>query len=67
MKINLKNFGFLEFLVAFSAIFVVGMLIWTASTRPAVEAKANPFEYAKIGYKYLTETLYKSNLEVFQS
>ena len=41
MKINLKNFGFLEFLVAFSAIFVVGMLIWTASTRPAVEARAN--------------------------
>ena len=41
MKINLKNFGFLEFLVSFSAIFVVGMLIWTASTRPAVEARAN--------------------------
>ena len=41
MKINFKNFGFLEFLVSASAIFVVGMLIWTASTRPAVEAKAN--------------------------
>ena len=41
MKINFKNFGFLEFLVSVSAIFVVGMLIWTASTRPAVEAKAN--------------------------
>ena len=41
MRINLKNFGFLEFLVSFSAIFVVGMLIWTASTRPAVEARAN--------------------------
>ena len=41
MRINLKNFGFLEFLVLFSAIFVVGMLIWTASTRPAVEARAN--------------------------
>ncbi len=41
MKINLKNFGLLEFLVIGSALFVVGMLIWTASTRPAVEAKAN--------------------------
>ena len=41
MKINFKNFGFLEFLVSASAIFVVIMLIWTASTRPAVEAKAN--------------------------
>ena len=41
MKINFKNFGFLDFLVSASAIFVVGMLIWTASTRPAVEAKAN--------------------------
>ncbi len=41
MKINLKNFGILEFLVISSALFVVGMLIWTASTRPAVEAKAN--------------------------
>ena len=41
MKINFKNFGLLELLVVFSLIFVVGMLIWTASTRPAVEAKAN--------------------------
>ena len=41
MKINLKKFGLLEFLVISSALFVVGMLIWTASTRPAVEAKAN--------------------------
>ena len=41
MKISFKNFGFLEVLVSLSAIFVVGMLIWTASTRPAVEARAN--------------------------
>ena len=38
---NFKNFGFLEVLVCSSAVFVVGMLIWTASTRPAVEARAN--------------------------
>ena len=31
----------LEVLVLFSAMYVVGMLIWTAATRPAVEAKAN--------------------------
>ena len=41
MIINLKKIGLLEFLVMISLIFVVGMLIWTASTRPAVEAKAN--------------------------
>ena len=41
IKINIKKFGLLEFLVIASLIFVVGMLIWTASTRPAVEAKAN--------------------------
>ena len=41
MRISFKNFGFLEGLVSLSAIFVIGMLIWTASTRPAVEARAN--------------------------
>ena len=41
MNINLKNFGLLEVIVIMSLIYVVGMLIWTASTRPAVEAKAN--------------------------
>ena len=41
LKINIKKFGLLELLVIASLIFVVGMLIWTASTRPAVEAKAN--------------------------
>ena len=41
MRINFKNFGLLETLVILSVIYVVGMLIWTASTRPEVEAKAN--------------------------
>jgi inosose dehydratase len=41
-----------------------GWLVVEAEQDPA---KANPFEYAKIGYKYLTETLKKSNLEVFQN
>ena len=38
---KLKNFGMLELLVLLSVVYVVGMLIWTAVTRPAVEAKAN--------------------------
>ena len=41
MKINFKNFGLLESVVLFSLFYVVIMLIWTASTRPVVEAKAN--------------------------
>jgi inosose dehydratase len=40
-----------------------GWLVVEAEQDPA---KANPLEYAKIGYKYLTETLNTSNLEVFQ-
>ena len=40
MTFNLKKFGMLELLVILSGIYVLGMLIWTASTRPAVEAKA---------------------------
>ena len=41
MRINLKNFGLLEIVVLTSIIYVVGMLIWTVSTRPEVEEKAN--------------------------
>tara|TARA_Y100000590_G_scaffold421642_1_gene525536 strand:- start:997 stop:1506 length:510 start_codon:yes stop_codon:yes gene_type:complete len=37
---KLKNFGLLEILVSCSLIYVVGMLIWTAASRPAIEAKA---------------------------
>ena len=39
--INFKNFGPLEALVLFSAIYVLSTLIWTASTRSAVQEKAN--------------------------
>ena len=38
---NLKKFGFLEIVVILSAIYVLSTLIWTASTRSAVEEKAN--------------------------
>ena len=41
-----------------------GWLVVEAEQDPA---KANPFEYAKIGYKYLTETLKKSNIEIFKN
>jgi hypothetical protein len=40
-----KNFGLLEVLVSFSIIYVISMLIWTASTREAVESKANEIKY----------------------
>ena len=39
--INLKKFGFLEIIVFFSALYVLSTLVWTASTRSAVEEKAN--------------------------
>ena len=29
--------------------------------------KANPFEYAKIGYKYLTETLNNSKIQIYKN
>ena len=38
-----------------------GWLVVEAEQDPA---KANPFEYAKIGYKYLIETLKSTNLEI---
>tara|TARA_B100001173_G_scaffold263361_1_gene237580 strand:- start:76 stop:678 length:603 start_codon:yes stop_codon:yes gene_type:complete len=41
-----------------------GWLVVEAEQDPA---KANPFEYAKIGYKYLTETLKSSDIEIFKN
>ena len=41
-----------------------GWLVVEAEQDPA---KANPFDYAKIGYKYLTETLKSSNIEIFKN
>ena len=38
---SLKKFGFLEIVVILSAIYVLSTLVWTASTRSAVEEKAN--------------------------
>ena len=39
--INLRRFGVLELIVFFSALYVLSTLIWTVSTRSAVEEKAN--------------------------
>ena len=39
--INFRKLGLLEVLVFFSALYVVSTLVWTASTRSAVEEKAN--------------------------
>ena len=41
MKFTFKKIGLLELLVISSIIYVTGMLFWTLTTRPAVEAKAN--------------------------
>jgi len=41
-----------------------GWLVVEAEQDPA---KANPLEYAKIGYKYLTETLNKSQIEIYKN
>tara|TARA_E500000331_G_C16933237_1_gene572902 strand:- start:157 stop:666 length:510 start_codon:yes stop_codon:yes gene_type:complete len=40
LKSAFKNFGVLDFLVISSIIYVLSMLIWTASTRASVESKA---------------------------
>ena len=42
---KLKNFGPLEFLVISSLMYVIVMLIWTASTRSAVVQKANDIKF----------------------
>ena len=39
--INFRKLGLLEVLVFFSALYVISTLLWTASTRSAVEEKAN--------------------------
>ena len=41
MRFKFKNFGLLELIVTLSGVYVISMLIWTASTRSSVEAKAN--------------------------
>ena len=38
---KLKNYGLLEIIVFSSLVYVISMLLWTVSTRSAVEEKAN--------------------------
>ena len=55
-----KNFGLLESLVIFSAVYVITMLIWTASTRSAVEEKANT---VKSNHKQIVDFGIKNQIE----
>ena len=57
------NINFKEVVETLSKNNYEGWFIVEAEQDPA---KANPFEYAKIGYKYLTETLKKSNIEIYK-
>ena len=45
LRRKFKNFGPLEFLVISSLVYVIIMLIWTASTRSAVVQKANDIKF----------------------
>ena len=45
LRKKLKNFGPLELLVSSSVFYVIGMLIWTATTRNEVLEKANNIKY----------------------
>ncbi len=47
-----KKFGLLESVVIFSALYVLLMLLWTASTRSAVEEKANT---VKLNHKQIVD------------
>ena len=47
-----KKFGLLESVVIFSALYVLLMLLWTASTRSAVEEKANT---VKLNHKQVVD------------
>ena len=38
---KLKNYGLLEIIVFSSLVYVISMLLWTVSTRSAVEERAN--------------------------
>ena len=48
MKFKFKNFGLLELIVTLSGVYVISMLIWTASTRLAVETKLTWLEIITI-------------------
>tara|TARA_B110001452_G_scaffold247963_1_gene234372 strand:- start:259 stop:768 length:510 start_codon:yes stop_codon:yes gene_type:complete len=54
LKTKFKNFGLLEVIVLVSVFYVVGMLIWTLTTRNAVLEKANSI---KSNHKSVIELL----------
>ena len=54
LKIKFKNFGPLEFLVLSSLLYIVGMLIWTGTTRSEVLQKASDI---KSNHKMVVELI----------
>ena len=59
--------GFIDYKPLFEVLKQKNYSSWLVVEAEQDPAKANPFEYAKIGYKYLTETLNSSNLEIFKN
>ena len=59
--------GCIDYKPLFDILKTKGYSGWLVVEAEQDPMKANPFEYAKIGYKYLTETLKKSNIEIFKN
>ena len=59
--------GCIDYKPLFDILKTINYSGWLVVEAEQDPAKANPFEYAKIGYKYLTETLKSSNIEIFKN
>ena len=59
--------GCIDYKTLFDILKVKNYSGWLVVEAEQDPAKANPFKYAKIGYKYLTETLKASNIEIFKN
>ena len=59
--------GCIDYKPLFDILKTKGYSGWLVVEAEQDPMKANPFEYAKIGYKYLTDTLKKSNIEIFKN
>ena len=59
--------GCIDYKPLFDILKTINYSGWLVVEAEQDPAKANPFEYAKIGYKYLTETLKSSDIEIFKN
>ena len=59
--------GCIDYKPLFDILKTINYSGWLVVEAEQDPAKANPFQYAKIGYKYLTETLKSSNIEIFKN